>query len=94
MDIGAVVGVKIDDEERMCVIVDKKYYCDISFEGDIIPPFLTRYVGQPNNFEYNTIIHPRKSENIGDKIICYEIMYGDNRVWVLENQFLSMVKVL
>lgn len=94
MDIGTVISVDIENEERTCVILSKKYYSDFLLKDQKVL-FLTRYHDNDINETVTVPFFVYKREGLpGDEIMCYELMYGDKRVWVIgETKLASMVKV-
>ncbi len=92
MEIGTVLIIDILGEEKTCVIINKKYYCDFIFEDVITTPFLTRYYDSDDGT--NGIVYLKKYTFNGG-VMCYELMYGDKRVWVLgESMLATMVKTV
>ncbi len=82
MDIRTVVNVRICGESRPCIILDKKTYFELTKNWISGQFFLFKY--DNSDFRTETVINIYSSIQFG-KTMCYEILYGDKKVWVTES---------
>lgn len=92
MDIGSVVNLVFEEypaECKVCIVINKKAYVEVRkdwiFGGEW---FIKEYEdelylsGSPNPTSYSILGLP-SFEIEGDEI-CYEVMCGDNKYWIME----------
>ena len=92
MKIGTVVNIEIKGADKTCIIVNKKCYSELTSDCSETLWLLIRFGGAgilPTEY-------PRSCLPITimkDDVVCYELMYGDSRVWILGKSMLGdMVK--
>ncbi len=85
MDIGDVVNVKIHGEYSSCVILDKKTYFELysmwtSDSRHLIVDYGNggSFVGQSLQYCPTSLIGYGQ---LGSQSMCYQLLYGDQKVW-------------
>ncbi len=97
MDIGDVIIMPIGGRDRTCIIVDKKTYGEIrrdfvgeeKFFDDVIPPMSP----EPGIYVATYSRQLIKINDDYDKVMCYELMVGDEKAWMRDYLIVKYVVV-
>ena len=91
MNIGSVVDVQIDGEYNTCIVLSGKTYYDLYPMWRCTSQYLEEYHPYDRRVGLFVVTNQNYCPQIlyycGQECppICYELLYGDNRVWIRDD---------
>lgn len=87
MDIGTVVNIRITGVVRTCVILDRKPYYDLccGWTNSTLK-YLKELYRHDGLFVNTDPFFPDELRGFSSNGLCYELMYGDSKVWIKDDR--------
>ncbi len=94
MEIGDVVRVRIAGIVRTCLVLDSKPYYVLCCTWNSTFKYLREVYTHIGLFVYTDPFFPTELRGFSSNGVCYELMYGDSKVWIKDDRLEDHAKVV